>query len=164
MGFFTKHLAQETGEAYDRAVLARRLSHFLPQVSMTTSVNKRLVQVKIVERDKAKANLAELEKIIAALTLAAEIEEKEGLKELVLEKNPKKYQPKTSWAQLGIERTKKVTELLSAAAGELHFNYLAKQLGMKPVATKDWMLSQIDRKGSLCPWKIGKNKSYYVLR
>jgi|CXWL01.1.fsa_nt_gi hypothetical protein len=125
-----------------------------------TSVNKRLLQVKIKQRDDAKGKFDELERAVQALVIAAEIEESEGIQE----NSPKIYQPKNSWKQMGKERTKKVTEMLSAAAGELHFNYLAKQLGLKPITMKDWMLSQIERKKDRCPWKVGKNKSYYVLR
>lgn len=125
-----------------------------------TSVNKRLLQVKIKEKNALQEKFDELERAVQALTLAAEIEESESIEE----NTPKKYQPKNSWKKMGKDRTKKVTELLSAATGETHFNYIAKQLSILPITTKDWLLSQIKRKGDRCPWKIGKNKSYFILR
>lgn len=125
-----------------------------------TTVNKRLLQVKNKELEALKEKLDELKRVVQALALAAEIEESVNIEE----NNPKKYQPKKSWKRMGKERTKNVTELLSAATGETHFNYIAKHLSMHPITTKDWLLSQIKRKGDRCPWKIGKNKSYFVLR
>lgn len=125
-----------------------------------TSVNKRLLQVKIKERDSLKEKFDELERAVQALTLAAEIEESVNIED----NTPRKYQPKKSWKKMGRDRTKKVTEMLSAATGELHYHYISKQLGLLPITTKDWLLGQMKRKQERCPWKTGKNKSYFVLR
>lgn len=125
-----------------------------------TNVNKRLLQVKIKERDALQERFDELEKAVQALTLAAEIEENESIEE----NTPKKYQPKKSWGAMRKDRTKKVVELLKEASGELHFNFIATKLEIHAITAKDWLLNQIRRKGDKCPWKIGKNKSYFVLR